>query len=128
MIAGWIFGVIFVILFFSCIVFMCMKCCQGEVGGTVYTTHSPTVVTRPAIYTTPTVVAPAVVAPTYYPPPYTTTNIGYTGTSYRNDAYENTHVSTGYAGTSFRNDDNYSSGYTGGGGDTDTGYAGTSFR
>lgn len=120
------------IMFFSCVVFICVKCCQGEVnGGTVYTTHSPTVVTRPAIYSTP-VVAPAVIAPTYYPSPaYTTTNIGYSGTSYRNDAYDNTHVSTGFASTSFRTDDNYSSGYTGGGdysGNTETGYSGTSFR
>lgn len=136
-IIGWIVGVAVILLFFTCVVYMCVKCCEGEVGGTVYTTHSPTVISpRPTVYSTP-VIAPAVVAPAYYPSPaYTTTNIGFSGTSYRNDAYDNTHVSSGLASTTFRNDyssgytgGNYSTGYTGGNdSNIDVGFAGTSFR
>ena len=101
--------------------------------ATPYTTHSPT-----AVHMTTTVsslpTAP-VIASTYYPqqpPAYSTTSVAFSGTSYRNDAYDNTPVTSGFASTTFRTDNN-SFGMAGGDNDyyptkTDTAFSGTSYR
>lgn len=118
-----IFAVIAGVFVLVAIIACCIRC-----NRTHYHDHAPvSVVTGPAcgtsVYTVP--IAPAVVpVPTYYPSHHHDVHVGFSGTSYRNDGFSNTHVDTGYSGTTYRDGGTFDSGFTG----VDTGYSGTDFR